>query len=138
MNVECVVLYGRAGIKKHLNAIHLFAVHISHLFFFLRSESIYGSVFCNLIGYVSGPYVAVRTARDLNSHRVNVFGFTNHISNLSVPKYPNHLTPCPFLRRRGFCKKGPSRDFLHRNSQPPNLTQSSFHNPIDHAPPPYI
>ncbi len=68
----------------------------------------------------------------------NPLNSVNHISNLSVPKYPKHLTPCPFLRRRGFCKKGPSCDFLHRNSQPPNLTQSSFHNPIDHAPPPYI
>ncbi len=68
----------------------------------------------------------------------NPLNSVNHISNLSVPNYPKHLTPCPFLRRRGFCKKGPTCDFLQRNSQPPNLTQSSFHNPIDHAPSPYI
>ncbi len=68
----------------------------------------------------------------------NPLNSVNHISNLSVPNYPKHLTPCPFLKRRGFCKKGPSCDFLHRNSQPPNLTQSPFHNPIDHAPSPYI
>ena len=68
----------------------------------------------------------------------NPLNSVNHISNLSVPNYPKHLTPCPLLRRRGFCKKGPWCDFLHRNSQPPNLTQSSFHNPIDHTPSPYI
>ena len=62
----------------------------------------------------------------------------NDISNRSVLKSPKHLTPCPFLRRRGFCKKGPSCDFLHRNSQPSNFTQYPFHNSIDHAPPPYI
>ena len=27
----------------------------------------------------------------------------NDISNRSVLKSPKHLTPCPFLRRRGFC-----------------------------------
>ena len=36
----------------------------------------YFTLFCNLIGYASGPYEPVRTARDLN-RRGNVFIFQN-------------------------------------------------------------
>ena len=29
---------------------------------------------------------------------------------------PKHKTPCPFLKKRGYCLKGKSCDFLHQNS----------------------
>ena len=45
-------------------------------------------------------------------------------SAISIKPLPKHLVPCPFLRRRGFCLKGPLCDFQHKNSQssnnPPN------------------
>ena len=36
--------------------------------------------------------------------------------SLSQPK-PKNLVPCPFLRRRGYCLKGPRCDFLHNDTQ---------------------
>ncbi len=36
--------------------------------------------------------------------------------NLPTPK---HLVHCPFLRRRGYCLKGPRGDFLHTDTPTP-------------------
>ena len=49
---------------------------------------------------------------------------------------PKHLTPCPFLKRRGFCLKGPSCDFLHNNPRPRKVSQRPFQNSADQASPP--
>ena len=59
--------------------------------------------------------------------------YANIIPNQLAPK---HLTPCPFLKRRGFCLKGPSCDFLHNNPRPRKVSQRPFQNSADQAPPP--
>ena len=61
----------------------------------------------------------------------------NTINNLS--NRPKHQTPCPFLRKRGFCKKGRSCDFLHQNflhqnPLPPNVKQSTNKNSMGFIP----
>ncbi|CAB3997497.1 ---NA--- [Paramuricea clavata] len=45
---------------------------------------------------------------------------TKRNSAISSKPLPRHLVPCPFLRRRGFCLKGPLCDFQHKNSQSSN------------------
>ncbi len=61
--------------------------------------------------------------------------YANIIPNQLAPK---HLTPCPFLKRRGFCLKGPSCDFLHNNPRPRKVSQRPFQNSADQAPLPYF
>lgn len=55
--------------------------------------------------------------------------------NQSSPKLPKHLTPCPFLKKRGFCKKGTMCDFLHQKHQSHYNMQRPFYNPTGHTPP---
>ena len=55
--------------------------------------------------------------------------------NRPFSKCPKHLTPCPFLRKRRFCKKGNNCDFLHENRQFHNNMQRPFFNTIDQAAP---
>lgn len=66
----------------------------------------------------------------------------NVIPNSSVPK---HLISCPFLKRRGYCLKGSSCDFLHNNFDPHNVMQRpqnttgyapslSFQSNFNHSP----
>ncbi|CAB3985519.1 ---NA--- [Paramuricea clavata] len=60
---------------------------------------------------------------------------TSNISkrNSAIPRHPlpKHLVRCPFLRRRGFCLKGPLCDFQHKDSQSPNNpTNNSSNNPF--------
>ena len=50
-------------------------------------------------------------------------------------KCPKHLTPCPFRRKRRFCKKGNNCDFLHENRQLNNNMQRPFFNTIHQAAP---
>ena len=56
--------------------------------------------------------------------------------NSAIPSQslPKHLVPCPFLRRRGFCLKGPLCDFQHKDSQSSNNptipTNNSPNNPF--------
>ncbi|CAB4038925.1 ---NA---, partial [Paramuricea clavata] len=60
---------------------------------------------------------------------------TSNVSkrNSAIPSHPlpKHLVPCPFLRRRGFCLKGPLCDFQHKDSQSSNnATNNSSNNPF--------
>lgn len=43
---------------------------------------------------------------------------------------PKQLTPCPFLERRGFCKKCPLCGFLHNQPRPSKVTQCPPQNPL--------
>ena len=85
--------------------------------------------------------------RQINgSQTLNKRSPENTINN--PPNRPKHQTPCPFLRKRGFCKKGRSCDFLHQNflhqnPLPPNVKQSTNKNSMGfiHFPPqrqPYV
>lgn len=62
--------------------------------------------------------------------------FNNSVSRLATVRFngtsskrPKLLTPCPLLRKRGFCKKGNGCDFLHQKRQFHNM-QTSFHCPL--------
>jgi hypothetical protein len=50
---------------------------------------------------------------------------------------PKNQTSCPFLRRRGSCKKGSSCDFLHI-FEPLNTMQQPTQNSLRHAPASHI
>ncbi len=56
--------------------------------------------------------------------------YANIMPNQLAPK---HLTPCPFLKRRGFCLKGPSCDFLHNNPRPRKVSKRPFQNSADQS-----
>ena len=66
-------------------------------------------------------------------------------NTLSGDKPPNnfkrstakHLTPCPFMKGRGFCLKGSSCDFLHGKFRPSNVTQRPPKNLMNRVPLPY-
>lgn len=49
------------------------------------------------------------------------------INRSELTTKPKHHIPCPFLRRRGFCKKGSSCDFSH-SFQPFNIMQQPIKN----------
>ena len=53
--------------------------------------------------------------------------------NRATPKRPKHLTPCPFLRKRKFCKKGNNCDFLHQKPQFYNNIQRPSYKIMDKA-----
>ena len=55
--------------------------------------------------------------------------------NRPFSKCPKHLTPCPFMRKRRFCKKGNNCDFLHENRQFHDNMQRPFFNTIHQAAP---
>ena len=55
--------------------------------------------------------------------------------NRPFSKCPKHLTPCPFLRKRRFCKKGNNCDFLHESRQFHDNMQRPFFNTIHQAAP---
>ena len=55
--------------------------------------------------------------------------------NRPFSKCPKHLTPCPFLRKRKFCKKGNNCDFLHESRQFHDNMQRPFFNTIHQAAP---
>ena len=61
----------------------------------------------------------------------SVTGWFNQPSS----KCPKHLTTCPFLRKRRFCKKGYNCDFLHEKRQFHNNMQRPFFNTIHQAAP---
>ena len=61
----------------------------------------------------------------------------NYHNNM-VAQRPKYLTPCPFLRRKGFCKKGDLCDFQHNNFKPIQshpVRESQFSTPsLPHFP----
>ena len=84
--------------------------------------------------------VSTNTATTLKYSRVKQPTSTklpNYHNNM-VAQRPKHLTPCPFLRRKGFCKKGDLCDFQHNNFkpiQPHPVRESQFSTPsLPHFP----
>ncbi|CAB3992225.1 ---NA---, partial [Paramuricea clavata] len=68
-----------------------------------------------------------------NSTNSNASGPVIDHSIRAPSKYPKHLTPCPFLKKRGFCKKGPACDFLHQKHQSHSNMQGPHHNSMGQA-----
>ena len=68
-----------------------------------------------------------------NSTNSNASGPVIDHSIRAPSKYPKHLTPCPFMKKRGFCKKGPACDFLHQKHQSYSNMQGPHHNSMGQA-----
>ena len=88
----------------------------------------------------STDVVSTNTATTLKYSRVKQSTSTklpNYHNNM-VAQRPKHLTPCPFLRRKGFCKKGDLCDFQHNNFKPIQshpVRESQFSTPsLPHFP----
>ncbi len=72
------------------------------------------------------------TRQTNGSQTLNKQSPKNTINN--PPNRLKHQIPCFFLRKRGFCKKGRSCDFLHQNFSPPNVKQSTNKNSMGFIP----
>ncbi len=77
-----------------------------------------------------------KTKPTMDETNSNAPGSVTDHSNRAPSKYSKHLTSCPFLKKRGFCKKGPVCDFLHQkrlfHSDVQGLHHNSMGQPFPH------
>ena len=74
-----------------------------------------------------------KTKPTMDETNSNAPGSVTDHSNRAPSKYSKHINPCPFLKKRGFCKKGPVCDFLHQKHQSHSNMQGSHHNSMGQA-----